>query len=313
MSRRELSTRERPKSVTKDSAYQDGEDFSLNEDQVDKPTEVLEPILDLDTRPTNPLTSSAALKLVAAKNSETSFIPPHKPPLPFPGRHKKELEDKYSAMFAKNIKEVELRIPLADALTRIPDSQKFLKDLIMETIQEVQKTIVLSHECSAIIQENDVSEKLGDPGSFTLPCSIGSLTFNKCLCDLGASVSLMPLSVAKRLGFNKYKYCNISLILADGSVRQPHGLLEDFPIKIGNVEVPIDFIVLNMDEERKDPLILGRPFLATAGAIIDVKQGKIDLNMGKEFKMKFDINDAMKKLTIEGQTFLVEEMDRLVD
>ncbi|OAO97400.1 hypothetical protein AXX17_AT4G07050 [Arabidopsis thaliana] len=137
MSRRELSTRERPKSVTKDSAYQDGEDFSLNEDQVDKPTEVLEPILDLDTRPTNPLTSSAALKLVAAKNSETSFIPPHKPPLPFPGRHKKELEDKYSAMFAKNIKEVELRIPLADALTRIPDSQKFLKDLIMETIQEV--------------------------------------------------------------------------------------------------------------------------------------------------------------------------------
>ena len=77
--------------------------------------------------------------------------------------------------------------------------------------------------------------------------------------------------------------------------------------------MPTDFVVLNMDEEPKDPLILRRPFLATAGAIIDVKQGKIDLNMGKEFKMKFDINDAMKKLTIEGQTFLVEEMDRLVD
>jgi len=102
-------------------------------------------------------------------------------------------------MFAKNIKKVELRIPLADALTHIPDSQKFLKDLIMERIQEVQKTTVLSHECSAIIQENDVSEKLGDPGSFTLPCSLGSLTFNKCLCDLGPSVNLMPLSVAKRL------------------------------------------------------------------------------------------------------------------
>jgi len=62
----------------------------------------------------------------------------------------------------------------------------------------------MSHECSAIIDENDVSEKLGDPGSFTLPYSLGSLTFNKCLCDLGASVNLMPLSVAKRLGFNKY-------------------------------------------------------------------------------------------------------------
>ena len=78
-------------------------------------------------------------------------------------------------MFAKNIKEVELRIPLADALTRIPDSQKFLNDLIMERIQEVQKTTILSHECSTSIQENDVSEKIGDPGSFTLPCSLGSL------------------------------------------------------------------------------------------------------------------------------------------
>jgi len=71
--------------------------------------------------------------------------------------------------------------------------------------------------------------------------------------------------------------------------------------------VPIDFIVLNMDEEPKDPFILGRSFLATARAIICVKQGKIDLNMGKDFKIKFDINDAMKKPTIEAQTFLVGE------
>jgi len=309
---RELYTRERPKSVTEDSAYQDGEDFSLNKDEVDKPTEVLEPILDLDTQPTNPLTSSAAVKLVAGKNNETTFIPsPYKPPLPFPGRHKKELKDKYKAMFAKNIKEVELRIHIADALTRIPDSQKFLKYLIMERIQEVQKTTVLSHECSAIIQKNHVSEKLGDPGSSTLPCSLGSLTFNKCLCDLGALVNLMPLSVAKRLGFNNYKYCNISLILVDRCVRLPHGLLEDLPIKIGNVEVPRDFVVLNMDEEPKDPLILGKLFLATAGAIIDVKQGKIDLNLGNNFEMKFDINNAMKKPTIEEQTFLVKEVDQL--
>ncbi|CAL9219118.1 unnamed protein product, partial [Arabidopsis halleri] len=255
-----------------------------------------------------------ALKPVAVKNKEKVFVPPpYKPPLPFPGRHKKALEDKYRAMFAKNIKEVEARIPLVDALALIPDSHKFLKDLIRERIQEVQRTTVLSHECSAIIQKKVVPEKQGDPGSFTLPCSLGSLTFNKCLCDLGASVSLMPLSVAKRLGFNKYKYCNISLILADRSIRLPHGLLEDLPIKIGNVEVPTDFVVLDMDEEPKDPLILGRPFLATAGAIIDVKQGKIDLNLGKDFKMKFDINDGMKKPTIEGQTFLVEEMDRLAD
>ncbi|KAG7557045.1 hypothetical protein ISN44_As11g030480 [Arabidopsis suecica] len=217
---RELSTREGPKPVTEDSADQDGEDFSLNEDQVDKPAEVLEPILDpiLDghTRPTILVTPSTTLKSVAVKNKEKVFVPPpYKPPLPFPGRQKKALADKYRAMFAENIKEVEARIPLVHALALIPDSHKYLKDLIMERIQEVQRTTVLSHECSAIIQKKVVPEKQGDPGSFTLPCSLGSLTFNKCLCDLGASVSLMPLSVAKRLGFNKYKYCNISLILAD--------------------------------------------------------------------------------------------------
>ena len=69
--------------------------------------------------------------------------------------------------------------------------------------------------------------------------------------------------------------------------------------------------MLNMDEEPKNPLILGRPFLATAGAIIDVKQGKIDLNLGKNLEMKFDINDAMKKPTIEEQTFLVKEVEQL--
>ena len=168
-------------------------------------------------------------------------------------------------------------------------------------------------ECSAIIQQKIIPKKLGDPGSFTLPCALGPLAFSKCLCDLGASVSLMPLPVAKKLGFNKYKPCNISLILADRSVRISHGLLEDLPVMIGVVEVPTDFVVLEMDEEPKDPLILGRPFLARARAIIDVKKGKIDLNLGRDLKMTFDITNTMKKPTIEGNIFWIEEMDMLAD
>ncbi|KAG7552338.1 Ribonuclease H-like superfamily [Arabidopsis thaliana x Arabidopsis arenosa] len=82
---------------------------------------------------------------------------------------------------------------------------------------------------------------------------------------------------------------------------------------IGRVEVPTDFVVLEMDEEPKDPLIFGRPFLATAGAIIDVKKGKIDLNLGKDLKMTFDITNTMKKPTIEGKVFWIEEMDMLAD
>ncbi|KAG7578989.1 Retrotransposon gag domain [Arabidopsis thaliana x Arabidopsis arenosa] len=306
---RELPTRHTTTSITGDSEVQDGEDFCQNEDSGEKAAE--EPILDPSTRSPAPAASQFVEKPAATKTKENVFVPPpYKPPLPFPGRFKKVLIQKYEALLEKQLKDLEVTMPLVDCLALIPDSHKYVKDMITKRIREVQEKEVLSHECSAIIQTKIIPKKLGDPGSFTLPCSLGPLAFSNCLCDLGASISLMPLSVAKRLGFNKYKSCNISLILADRSVRLPHGLLEDLPIMFGNVEVPTDFIVLEMDEEPKDPLILGRPFLATAGAVIDVKKGKIDLNLGKDFKMKFDINDAMKKPTIEGQTFLVEEMDR---
>jgi len=98
-----------------------------------------------------------------------------------------------------------------------------------------------------------IQEKLDDPGSFTLPCSLGPLTFDRCLCDLRAFVSLMPLSTAKRLGIMEYKFCNLALLLADGSVAHPHSLIENLPIKIGNVEIPTDFVVLDTDEEGKNP------------------------------------------------------------
>jgi len=142
-----------------------------------------------------------------------------------------------------------------------------------------------------------IQEKLDDPGSFTMSCSLGPLTFNRCLCDLGASVSLMPLSTAKRLGIMEYKFCNLALLLVDGSIAHLHGLIENLPVKIGNVEIPTDFVVLDVDEEGKDPLILGSLFLASAGAVIDVRNEKINLNLEKGIKMKFYIREASGKST----------------
>ena len=104
----------------------------------------------------------------------------------------------------------------------------------------------------------------------------------------------MPLSTAKRLGITDYKFCNLALLLADGSVAHPHDLIENLPVKIGNVEIPTDFVVLDVDEEGKDPLILGRPFLASGGAVINVRNEKINLNLEKGIKMKFDIREALK-------------------
>ncbi|KAG7583616.1 Integrase catalytic core [Arabidopsis suecica] len=306
---RELRARPNQAPVTEDSEIQEGEDSIQNETPVEDTTK-----LDQESAPSDQAKSPQIKEPVVDKSKKKAFVPPpYKPKIPFPGRFKRDIIEKYRAMFAKHIKELEVRMPLIDAFMLIPDSHKFLKDMVMERIQEVQGMVVLSHECSAIIQKKIIPKKLGDPGSFTLPCSLGPLFFSKCLCDLGASVSLMPLSVARRLGFNRYKSCQIQLILADRSVRVPHGMLEDLPVRIGRVEIPTDFVVLEMDEEPKDPLILGRPFLATAGALIDVRRGKIDLNLGEDFKMTFDITKTMKKPTIDGQVFYIEEMDRLAD
>jgi len=119
----------------------------------------------------------------------------------------------------------------------------------------------------------------------------------------------MPLSTAKRLGIMEYKFCNLALLLPDGSVAHPHGLIENLLVKIKNVEIPTDFMVLDVDEEGKDPLILGRPFLASAGVVIDVKNGKINQNLEKGIKMKFDIKEASGKSTTGVQNFGIQNMD----
>jgi len=102
--------------------------------------------------------------------------------------------------------------------------EKLKKDQNQEMISSV-----ISHET---YKKKVIQEKLDDPGSFTLPCSLGPLTFNRCLCDLGPSGSLMSLSTAKWLGIMEYKFYNLGLLLPDGSVAYPHGLIENLPVKI---------------------------------------------------------------------------------
>ncbi|CAA7036806.1 unnamed protein product [Microthlaspi erraticum] len=249
-------------------------------------TETLQdkPELDRAQKRTDKANSSQPAKPVAKKKDTPAGPPPYKPPLPFPGRFKKQLLEAHKAKFDELMRQLELKLPFIDALMLIPPYQKFLKDAVQQRTREAQGMVVLTRECSAIIQRKVISDKKEDPGSFTLPCMLGPLSFKNSLCDLGSSVSLMPLSVAKRLGYHKYQACGISLVLADRSIRLPTGMLEDLPLRIGNVEIPTDFIVLEMDEEPTDPLILGRPFLATARAMIDVCEGTIELNLGKDLK-----------------------------
>ena len=99
------------------------------------------------------------------------------------------------------------------------------------------------------------------------------------LCDLGSLVSVLPMSVNRILNLGKLNQTSMTLQLADRTLRKLAGILEDIPIKVGTFAYPVDFVVLEMDD-KSDTLIFGRPFLATAGAVIDVREGKLKLRFG---------------------------------
>jgi len=130
--------------------------------------------------------------------------------------------------------------------------------------------------------------KLSDPGSSSIPYSIGGLTISRALCDLGASMSLMPYSICKKLQVGDLKPTTISLQLADRFVKYRLGVLEDVPLQAGKFFIPCDFVVMEMEEDSCIPIILRRPFLPTAGAMIDVKNNKLYLQVGDD-KVEFNL------------------------
>ena len=111
-----------------------------------------------------------------------------------------------------------------------------------------------------------------DPGSFTIPCIIGEHNFGKALCDLGASVNLMPFSIYRKLQIGEAMPNSVSLQLADRTLAFPRGVVEDVLVKVYKLILPTYFIILDMDEEKDVPIILGRQFLATCRTVIDVQK-----------------------------------------
>ncbi|XP_074289589.1 uncharacterized protein LOC141614741 [Silene latifolia] len=202
------------------------------------------------------------------------------PPIPFPQRlARAKLEQKYEN-FMDMMKGINITMPFIDAIKEIPSYGKFLKELISNKNSLSPTTVNLSKECSAIIM-NEVPKKLEDPGSFSIPCKIGTVQIERALCDLGANISLMLLKIFKKLKDYELSPTRVSLQFADRSVRYPIGLVEDIPIKVDKLEFPCDFYVMDIPEDSNIPIILGSLCLATGGAMIDVKNGKLSLQVGE--------------------------------
>ena len=136
--------------------------------------------------------------------------------------------------------------------------------------------------------KDGVPKKLGDPRIPTIPCSIKKNYVKTALCDLGASVSVMPFSLYKRLDLNKLTPTEISLQMADKSTAIPIGICEDVPVVVANVTILTDFVILEMPEDDNMSIILGRPFLNTAGAVIDCNKSKVTFHInGNEHTVHF--------------------------
>ncbi|GJW32982.1 reverse transcriptase domain-containing protein [Tanacetum coccineum] len=178
-------------------------------------------------------------------------------------------------------KQLHINISLADALILIPKYQNMLKSLLSnkEKLIELANT-PLNENCSAVIFKK-LPEKLGDPGKFLIPCGFSELKC-KALADLGASINLMPLSVWKELGLSELISTQMTLKLANRDICTPKGIARDVFVSVGKFTFPADFVIVDYESDPRVPLILGRPLLRTARALIDVHEEEMILRDGNE-------------------------------
>jgi hypothetical protein len=182
-----------------------------------------------------------------------------------------------------------------------------MKDIV------TNKWKIPSEEISTLLAnyyfDGKVPEKLGDPGILTIPCSIKNNYIRTTLCDLGARVSVMPFSLYKRLDLEKLISTDISLQMADKSTTIPIHICENVPIQLANNCLILnDYVVLEMPEDDNMSIILGRPFLNTAGAVINCNQGKVTFNVNdkehtvyvpKKIDRKYGLNSIKNTETIK--------------
>ncbi|XP_070009791.1 uncharacterized protein [Nicotiana sylvestris] len=134
----------------------------------------------------------------------------------------------------------------------------------------------------SVIVTRPIAEKLSDPRRFTILCTIGNYAFAKALCDMGASINLMPLAIYKRLVIGRSRPTSMLLQIIDRMVKSPSGILGDVLVQVGKFVFPADFVILDCHVDEEIPIILGRPFLSTGRALIDCEVGELKMRLNDE-------------------------------
>ena len=190
---------------------------------------------------------------------------------------------------------LEVNVPMLVLLKQMPKCAKFLKDLCTnKRVGNSSSKVQLRTNVSSLLK-GYLPSKCRDPGSFTIPCQIGKLSFGKALLDLGAAINVMPKATYFALGLKNLSETSVVVQLADRSIKKPFGFIEDILVKVRELVFPVDFYVLDMtsDTSMDDSLILGRPFMKTAKMVISLEGGFVTMQVGNQI-IRFDVGEAMR-------------------
>nr|GEV00906.1 reverse transcriptase domain-containing protein [Tanacetum cinerariifolium] len=189
----------------------------------------------------------------------------------------REKDDILAAKFMEIFRDLHFELSFTGALFHMPKFAPMFKKLLNNKYKLIELTKTpLNENCSAVVLKK-LPEKLGDPGRFLIPCDFSEFDNCLALADLGASINLLHLSIWKKLRLPTLSDTKMVLELADRTISKPTGVAENVFVKVGKFYFPEDFVVLDFIADPRVPLILGRPFLSTAHAIINVHEGEIIL------------------------------------
>ncbi|XP_070005091.1 uncharacterized protein [Nicotiana sylvestris] len=210
------------------------------------------------------------------------------------------------------LKQIQVKILFIDALKEMPGYAKMMKDLMSRKFDfQDLATVTLTQTCSAIVTRPR-AEKLSNLGSFTIPCTIGNYAFAKALCDLGASINLIPLAIYKRLGIGRARPTSMLLQLADRTVKRPSGILDDVLVHVGKFVFLVDFVILDCRVDEKISIILGRPFLATGRTLIDCETGELKMRLNDE-EITFNVKKSMWRPSEFANCSLIDTMNMVLE
>ncbi|XP_015581612.2 uncharacterized protein LOC107262148 [Ricinus communis] len=222
------------------------------------------------------------------KKEKEAFSRPefHKAAQPYQPKRAERIKRKFKSI--EMLSKVPTNLLLLDVIRNKPAYTKFFEELNTNKRRYMNNKKV---QVASVMLQHQLPLKMKDPGSFTINITIGDKKDTKATLDLGASINLMPYSMYERLGLEELKPTTMSLQFADRTMKYPRGIVEDLLVQVGKLIIPVDFVVLDMENtpkrDNEQTILIGRPFMAITRAVIDVHDGKLTITvLGETVELK---------------------------